>query len=234
MKRKRFIMRKILYFISICFLTQLISERAYAQKTVQYEGLTYYVDKEEVFEAAKAQDKQVFLLWGSNNCIRCNRVKKNLAVPSVKSILDEHYLLWFCDALTYNERSPEVSDYLSVLGKSPPYPVLSVIDSYDTKTGHGTVSGEQTADALANMLRQYVANDNMAGAGGSHDAYVHRNSLVVKGAVHEEIKVYAVTGSLVDRFPKTAYSITRDASSYPGGILIVAGSSGWARKVWMK
>jgi hypothetical protein len=234
-KKNRMNMRAILYFISICFMVQFASERVYAQKIVIYEGLTYYVDKEEVFEAARAQNKQVFLFWGSNLCSICDRMKKILAAPSVKSILDKHYLLWFCDALTYRWNSPEVYDYISVLNLARiPYPVLSVIDIYNTKIGHGTVSGPQTENFLISMLNQYVANDHVAGAGDSHDAYVLRNSLVVKSAVNEEIKVYAVTGSLVDRFPKTAYSITRDASSYPAGILIVAGSSGWTRKVWMK
>jgi hypothetical protein len=228
-------MRRFLYFACFCFVVQGVPECVFAQETVVYEGLTYYVNKEEAFEAAKVQDKQVFLFWGSDLCSVCDRVKKNLAAESVKSILKEHYILWFCNALTYRRNSPEVSDYLSVLNISPiSYPVLCVIDFYDTETGHGTVSGYQTMGYLDAMLRRYVANDYVAGAGGSHDAYVHRNSLVVKSAVNEEIKVYAVTGSLVDRFLKTAYSVTRDASSYPPGILIVAGTSGWARKVWMK
>ncbi|MDR0394455.1 MAG: thioredoxin family protein [Tannerella sp.] len=222
-------MRRILYFTCICFIVQIVSKNVYAQETAVYEGLTYYLNKKEAFDAAKVQNKQVFLFWGSNLCGICDRVKKNMSAESVRSILDEHYILWFCDALTYRSSSPEVSDYMTITLST--YPILSVIDTYDTKIGHGTVSGYQTEAFLVSMLNRYVANDYVEGASGSHDAYVYQNNLMVKSAVNEEIKVYAVTGSLVDGFQKTAYSITRDASSYPTGILIVAGSSGWVRKV---
>jgi thioredoxin-related protein len=229
-------MKKILSFISICFIAQFVSERVYAQQTVAYEGLTYYVDKEEVFEAARAQDKQVLLFWGSNLCSISSQMKKNLAAPAVKSILDKYYLLWFCDALTYRWYSPEASDYISMLDlNSIYYPVLCVIDTYNTKIGHGTVNGFQSTSFLANMLNRYVANDYVADASGSYDAYASQNNLVVNSAVNEEIKVYSLTGSLIDSFWKTADAvITRNASSYPSGVLVVTSSSGWMRKVLMK
>ncbi len=225
-------MKRVLCFLFICFIAQVVSKNVYAQNTAVYQGLTYYLDKQEAFEAATMQNKRVFLFWGSNSCIRCDGVKRNLATRSVKAILDEHYILWFCDASVYPWDSSEVSDYFSVLDRNPPYPTLCIIDTMDRTTGYGLVSGDQDARSLQAMLNNYVANDHIDGSEKSHNAYISHNNLIVNSAADEDISVYAITGSLIDRFRKAAYhSVARDASSYPAGILLVTGSSGWTRKV---
>jgi hypothetical protein len=234
-KIKGFDMKRILCFVFICFVVQVFSKNLCAQNTAVYEGLTYYLDKNEAFDAATAQDKQVFLFWGSNSCGICNQVKKNMAVASIKPILDEHYILWFCDALVYRWTSPEVSDYLSVLEDNPPYPALCIIDTLDRTKGYGLVTGLQSTKTLEAMLNKYVANDYVNGAEDLCSIYVSQNSLVVNSSITDEsINVYTITGLLVDSFRKTEYSTTRYASSYPSGVLLVTGSSGWTRKILMK
>lgn len=223
-------MKRVLCFLFICFIAQVVSKNVCAQNTAVYEGLTYYLDKQEAFEAATTQNKRVFLFWGSNSCTRCDGVKRNLATKSVKDILDEHYILWFCDATVYPWSSPEVSDYFALFSGNPPYPVLCIIDTMDRR--YGLVSGDQSARALQAMLNNDVANDHVDGSEKSHNAYISHNNLIVNSATDEDICVYAITGSLIDRFRKVAYhSVTRDASSYPAGIFLVTGSSGWTQKV---
>ncbi|MDR0699171.1 MAG: hypothetical protein LBG28_08155 [Tannerella sp.] len=218
-------------------MLQVISQGMNAQKTAVYEGLTYYLDKKEAFDTATVQGKQVFLFWGSVSCSRCNQVKKNLAHRTLTSILQEHYILWYCDDNEYSRGTPEVIDYLSVVPTpNVPYPALCIIDTFDITKAHGLVWGKTlTVSQLYDMLTKYVANDYIDDDKRSNNAYISRNKLIVKSdATKEEIIVYAVTGSQVDKFNKTEPTLMRDASSYPSGILIIAGSSGWARKVILK
>jgi hypothetical protein len=215
-------------------MLQPVSMETKAQKTAVYEGLTYYLDKTEAFEAATAEGKMVFLFWGSVDCSRCNNVKKNLAAESLRSLLDDHYILWYSDVSEYDRNAPEVVDYLSAVSDPYiPYPALCIIDMSDITKAYGLIWGKQLAVyQLYAMLNKYVANDNISDPKDLNRAYVSQNNLVVEGdAANEEISVYAVTGSLVDRFRRTEQRLTHDASSYPSGILVVTGSSGWTRKV---
>ncbi|MDR1116566.1 MAG: thioredoxin family protein [Tannerella sp.] len=227
-------MRSVLCFIFIGLMLQPVSMETKAQKTAVYEGLTYYLDKTEAFEAATAEGKMVFLFWGSVDCSRCNNVKKNLAAESLRSLLDDHYILWYSDVSEYDRNAPEVVDYLSAVSDPYiPYPALCIIDMSDITKAYGLIWGKQLAVyQLYAMLNKYVANDNISDPKDLNRAYVSQNNLVVEGdAANEEISVYAVTGSLVDRFRRTEQRLTHDASSYPSGILVVTGSSGWTRKV---
>jgi hypothetical protein len=215
----------------------VISPGIHAQKTTVDEGLTYYLDKKEAFDAATVQGKRVFLFWGNINCDRCKMVKKNLAHEALASILQEHYILWYCDVSNYTRNAPEVIDYLSAVPTpNIPYPALCIIDADDITKAHGLVWGEAfTVYQLYDMLTKYVANDYIADDKSLNNVYMSRNKLIVKSpAAKEEITVYAITGARVDKFSKTEQTLTRDASSYPSGILIIAGSSGWARKVILK
>ncbi|MDR2681273.1 MAG: thioredoxin family protein [Tannerella sp.] len=227
-------MRRILYFIFIGLALQFVSMGVKAQKTIVEEGLTYYVDKKEAFEAATLQHKYVFLFWGSVACSRCKTVKKNLASASLRSLLDDNYILWYSDVNEYERDAPEVVDYLSAV-PTPyvPYPALCIIDTSDITKAYSLVWGQALAVyQLYEMLNNHVANEDVSDYKGLSRAYISQHNLVVQSNVaNEEISVYAVTGSLVDKFRKTEQTRTRDASSYPPGILIVTGSSGWTRKV---
>jgi hypothetical protein len=219
-------------------MLQVVSpEGVSAQKTAVYEGLTYYLDKKEAFDSATVQGKQVFLFWGSVTCPRCNKVKENLAHEALAPILRDNYILWYSDVSDYKRDAPEVVDYLSAVPTpNIPYPALCIIDTFDITKAHGLVWGEElSVYQLRVMLTKYVANDYVNDHKSLNNAYISRNKLVVKSDVaKEEIIVYAVTGVQIDKFDKTEQAITRDASSYPYGILVIAGSSGWARKVILK
>jgi hypothetical protein len=60
----------------------------------------------------------------------------------------------------------------------------------------------------------------------------YNSRLIVRTAQAERIDVYSVTGQLFYQSQKTAGEATFDLSSLPRGVLIVRGSSGWAKKVY--
>ncbi|MDR2917072.1 MAG: thioredoxin family protein [Tannerella sp.] len=225
-------MRRIVYFVFLGLALQVFSSEINAQNTMESGGFTWYLTKSEAFDAARSQGKQVVLFWGSLSCSRCEWVKKNLASVPVVSVLKENYILWFSDAKeNHYKTSADVSDYLSHLEISPPYPAVCAIDTSDITVGHGLLIAEQsTVSTLYAMLNGFVDNEQIV----SRDAraYISGNSLMLESDFGEEvIHVYSVTGSLVDRFVKTDYSYSRDVSAYPKGVLLVNSNSGWTRKI---
>ncbi|MDR1380566.1 MAG: thioredoxin family protein [Tannerella sp.] len=229
-------MKSVLSFIATGLVLQAVLTGISAQETAVYEGLTYYLNKAEAFEAATVQGKQVLLFWGTHECPRCQQVKKNMAHAELRPILDGNYILWFCHAREHPQGTPDVSDYLPGPETPAGYPALCVIDTTDITKGYGLMYGATfTVYQLYRLLSNYVANDYADDGKRLNSVYVSQHKLVVSGsAAREEIAVYAVTGSQVDKFDKTEQTVTRDASRYPSGILIVAGSSGWARKIIVK
>lgn len=224
-------MKKNVYAILSCFVMLFISLSVNAQNTADYEGLLWYLDKKEAFDTATVQGKQVVLFWGTNTCGVCNRVKKNLATESVKTILNDHYILWFCDAKVYGKNSPEVSDYLSELTYIP-YPAICVIDTFDITVGYGLTTGEQSANKLKTTLTRYVDNEQILRDDESIYVYASGEKLIIKNEIQKEvIHLYTISGALVDCFSKIEYEITKDISGYSKGIYLVTSTSGWTRKV---
>ena len=221
-----------------------------AQDSTTYNGMNWYLKKSVAIREAKAQNKKIFLLWGRETCPDCQWVKKKLSEAPFKDILDKYYVLWFSNSLEYKFNSEELIDYLSVLNDvSPRYiPHLSVIDISDEKVTQGFIYGpdfslnneaansyqiKQYYNAMSALINDHVGNDiiNNSNDSGVKISVADNNITIKSKPLAEIISVYALTGSLVDRFHKTEYEITRDLSNYPKGILIVAGSSGWSQKV---
>ena len=227
-------MIRIKYFV--CLLTiLLIAEKVYAQDddTEIFAGMTWYLKKSVALDSARSQGKQVFLVWGRTTCKNTIRVRQRLAEFPLKSIVDEHYILWFSDSEIYRRFSPELSDYLLVLPPSVTLPAICIIDMFDVKVAHGLKTGPQYSDDLQAMLEQYVSNEYIEGESNVFcKVYVSGNTLVIKNEITDEtISIYYITGSLADRFHKTGYDVIRDISKWCKGLFIVTGSSGWAQKI---
>ncbi len=227
-------MKRIVHFVFLNLVLLLFSSGINAQNTMESGGFTWYLTKSEAFDAARSQGKQVVLFWGNQNCSRCEWVKKNMASVPVVSVLNEHYILWFCDATkNYYKTSVDVSDYLSHLETSPPYPAICVIDTSDITVGHGLLIAEQsTVSTLYAMLNDYIVGNEQIVSKDMARAYISGNNLTLESDFGTEvIHVYSVTGALVDKFVKTDHSYNRDVSAYPRGVLLVNSKSGWTRKV---
>jgi len=227
-------MKKIVGFILLCFVIQITQSRVNAQTTAEYEGLTYYLDKEEAFNAAREQGKQVILFWGTDQCSRCNQTKKNLADELFTSLLEENYILWYCKTSNNKTDSLVVVDYFAHLDIAS-FPTIGIIDMFDTKKAHGLTTGRTVAvSELNSLLRQYVSNDIITES-IPVSIYTNDNSLIIENSIENEtISIYTLNGSIVEKFTKTELSIVRSVSGYPKGILFITSSSGWTQKVVIK
>ena len=64
------------------------------------------------------------------------------------------------------------------------------------------------------------------------NAYITNNTLYIKATQQEQVSVYNLTGSKLYETSVSAAGIaTIDATTFPKGVLIIKGSSGWAKKV---
>lgn len=224
-------MKRVPFLICAFLIFWVVGQGISAQNVSIYDGMTWYLRKTDALNSARSQGKQVFFLWGRTTCAYSNATRRLLAKDPLKSVVDENYILWFADAETYDRFSPDVDDYLSGLPSYITFPAICIIDTFDVKVPHGLRMGPQSEEELQEMLNRYVANDYVEDANNSYNAYVYENSLVITSSANEEINVYTVSGSLIDRFHKTEHLFTRSTNSYPSGILFVTGSSGWIKKV---
>lgn len=224
-------MKRVLFIVCTFLVFGVAGPGISAQNVSIYDGMTWYLRKTDALNSARSQGKQVFFLWGKTTCGYSNAVRRLLAKEPLKSVVDENYILWFADTETYDRFSPDVVDYLSGLPSYITFPAICIIDTFDIKVPHGLRMGPQSEEELQEMLNLYVANDYIESANDSYNAYVYQNSLVITSSADEEINVFTISGSLIDRFHKTGHLFTRDVNMYPSGILFVTGSSGWMKKV---
>jgi hypothetical protein len=210
-----------------------------AQNDTIIEGMKWYLRKSEALDSARAQGKQVLLLWGRFTCRYSQATESNIGHEPIKSIVDENYVLWLSECDKYTQSTPEVRSFLVGLPtENVLLPVLCVIDMFDEPTPYGLSWGPQyigESPLLLNLLNQYVDNDHIDVIDNSSKISISQGSLVIKSeAANEVVSVYSVTGALIDKFRKTGYDYVRDASSYPSGVLIVTGSSGWTQKIFFQ
>ena len=239
--------------IIICFLIAFFAfetEVKAQEDSTTFYGMKWYLKKSVAIEAARAQNKQIFLLWGLESCPDCKWVKQKLSIPPFKTIIDENYVLWFSSNDKYAFDSEEVGSYLAPLKNMERkfYPVNCVIDPVDFTVASGFMFGptfslnneigfkdeiELYYNELSALLYDHVSNDVISIVNDSDATiYVVDNNLIIKSkSTDETVIVFTLSGSLVDRFNKTDFEITRNLSKYPKGILIVSGNSGWTRKV---
>ena len=242
--------KKALLSVAVSMTALLLSFGARAQKSVEtVNGIDWYLDKTEAFDSARAHNKSVLIMWGRYTCSLCNKVKANLAEPQVKTILDNGYVLWFfnadscsvinCFGSKPSEACSEVSGYYKETFDNGGYtslPFLCIVNPADPADSvRYCASGLRTADELVSILNNaVVANDFRKTP--APDAYAYGNCLYLSGCADEAVSVYSVSGATVDRF-NTAGSdgtVVRNAASYPRGVLIVTGSSGWVKKVVLR
>jgi hypothetical protein len=243
-------MARIKIIINLFVVFFAIATVVKAQDSTTYNGMNWYLKKSVAIKEAKAQKKNIFLLWGRETCPDCQWVKRKLSEAPLKDIIDKNYVLWFSNSLEYRFDSEELIDYLFVLNDmSLRYiPHLSIIDFQDVKVTLGFMFGPdfslnnevinsykiaQYYKEMSALINNHVDNDIIySGKNSDVSVFVADNNIIIKSKpIVETVSVYTLTGSLVDRFHKTEYEITRDLSKYPKGLLIVAGSSGWSQKI---
>ena len=224
------------YIICLLISFFIIETEVYAQDSEINYGMTWYLKRSVAIDAARAQNKQILLFWGRTTCSICNGVKRRLSESPLKEIIKENYILWFSDCDIYKRDSPEVGRYISHITGLINLPLLCFIDINDVEVAYGMRTGNQNSDDLKRMLEEYVSNDYFADkADILNKVYVSGNKLVIKSESEDEvISIYTITGLLTTIFHKTGYYTTHDLPLYTKGVFIVAGSSGWAQKIFVR
>jgi hypothetical protein len=231
--QKQFDMSGFRFTVCLFFLLFTVSMQAIAQEETEvYEGMTWCLNKSAALDSAASQGKQVFFVWGRTSCMNTIYVRQRLGREPLKSIVDESYILWFADYEKYKRNSPEVSDYLSKLPGSVVFPAICVIDTVDAEIPYGLQTGPRTVSELQELMLRYVGNGYVAETVSAVNVYVSGSCLVIDNEIPNEIvRIFSMTGGLVDCYRKGESHAMRDLSAYPKGVLIVAGSTGWCRKV---
>ena len=202
-----------------------------AQETTFY-GMKWFTDKSVAIDSARSQGKQIFLLWGRTGCKYSQYVLRLMSDPVLKEVIEENYVLWFCNCEENIRFSPDVADYLSMIKGAIALPAICIIDTYDTRIAHGLTLGKQELDYLQYMLNNYVDNDIII---NKAEVYVVENNLFIHDNFERElISVYSTTGLLIDQFNKTDYYVNHKFSVYPKGIIFVRSSLGWVQKVFVR
>jgi thioredoxin-related protein len=119
----------------------------------QDKDVKWYEDKDEAIQTAKKQDKNILLLSGSNTCGNCNAAKKFLNEdPSLRKVVDENFILWFCDE---NNNNNNQSDIYRPAGLYI-LPLLCVIDPNNPVPALTSSTGYKNAVEIQLMLENYL------------------------------------------------------------------------------
>ena len=225
-------MKKLFFYTLLCLVISSTVSNAQDREVEIFNGVTWYLNRNDAIDVAIEQNKYILFVWGYNKCHRCDEFKKDVAWCFLQPVIKKHYILWYSEGEKYDRESPEVSDYLSSLPAGIlPQPVVGVIDPSNPTKVYNLRTGAYIIDDLVDMLEQSVSNDVFSGAENMY-VYISGNNLSIRNEFEKEkISVFSVTGSLIDKFYKADFNNNRNISAYPKGLLIVTGSSGWAKKV---
>jgi uncharacterized protein YjdB len=128
---------------------------------------------------------------------------------------------------------PDNATNKSVIWATDNADVATVTDGWVTGIAEGTtvvrvftVEGSKTAACSVKVINNQA---NEPEAGGSY-VFVDNGKLTVSTPAAEQIFIYTVGGALLRQVQKAAGEATFDLNGLPKGVLIIRGSSGWARK----
>lgn len=217
-------------------------------------NMTWYRNKQEAVDSAKAQGKYILMLSGRSKCGFCQGDEKRIyEVNNIhEGYVNKHFILWFhhydecpkksfCDEnLVAQPSCEDVAGYFEPVCNDASFtelPLICIINPSDTvNISYGLVHGAQPIYKLYNMMCDFVDAHTLPDANETLlptvEVFVSGGKLYVSGgSADETVCLYSVTGQLVARFDKKDIYATCDIPNQSKGILIVTGSSGWSEKV---
>ncbi len=130
--------------ISAYLLAALVSLSAFAADTPVYdESADAQVQVSQALAKAKADNKQLMIVFGANWCGDCKMLDGELKKPALKALLDANYIIVKVDVNRFNKNLDVVKPYGEVIKKGIP---SIVIATPDNKLVYATNGGE-LADA---------------------------------------------------------------------------------------
>ena len=116
--------------------------------------LVWQSSKQMALELAIQQNKKVLLLAGRDTWSNTTYMKFTVCEqtsPPVKSVIEEHYIPWYCNL----DNSTEWITYASGLG-SFTLPLICIIDPFDSENYLDRSTGVQYAEDFYTRLQSYI------------------------------------------------------------------------------
>jgi len=195
--------------------------------------LTWYKNKEQVFNLAKVQNKYVFKLVGRGTSPNSQKLIKQLNLNSLKDLLGKNYILWYSsDVSEANLEVETLSGEDEEAVKTLPY--ISIIYPQAPDKSLDEVWGYQDDDkALEEILKKYtVANEIIVPE--NKVSVLGKTLLIANQTVNEQIRIYSLSGQNIATIRKNDFTVHIDASSFPQGILVIHSSADWSTKVLLQ
>ena len=186
--------------------------------------LTWYTKEDEVFKLAKEQGKNIFKLVGKATSPNTKKVLKQLNEDPLKTLLEDHYILWFSSDISKLKASTYVDETPLSL------PFITIIYPDDPNAKVESTMGYQDVETLDAIIKKYsvsnemIVSDNQVTVMGKVIQIANRNT-------QEQIKIFSLSGQQVASIRKNDFTVKIDASAYPKGVLIVNSSAGWSKKI---
>lgn len=191
----------------------------------------WYEDREEALAIAKEQNKYVFLLYGRNSCSNCNAAKKFINRSPIKDIVQDNFILWFCN-IDIAEKKSQAQGYRAYFDGGVTLPLLCVIDPLDPMPALSYSTDYQSDEEIQAILKSNMPTANEKIALLSNNISISDNMLTISNDNFDEtISIYTISGQLIDSFNKKENIINRSTYSYPKGLLLINSSSGWNIKI---
>lgn len=192
----------------------------------------WYEDREEAFAIAKEQKKYVFLLYGRTSCGNCNAAKKYISESPIKEIVNDNFILWFCN-MDIDEKENQAGEYRGYYSGSITLPLLCVIDPENSYPALSYSKEYRTAEEIAAILTNNMPTSNDKTDLISDKVFVSNKTLTISNNnQNETILVLTSGGQLIDSFNKKDHTTNRSMLSYPMGVLIINSTSGWSTKIF--
>lgn len=124
--------------------------------TVFGADLVWQSSKETAVSMAASQGKKILLVSGRDSCGNCLYMKYTACEslsPPIKSLIEQHYVPWFCDI----DNSEEWYEYASGLGNFS-LPLICVIDPHDNNNFLDRTTGIQDLEAFHSRLLQHASS----------------------------------------------------------------------------
>lgn len=116
----------------------------------------WFEDKDEAFEAAKKENKNVLLLWGHDGCSNCRTAKLYIKEEqSLRKHIDESFILWFCDSNKSSQADNYVGQY-----QFEYLPLICIIDPNDPELPLSYLTGKPTISDIENRLKNNLPEFN--------------------------------------------------------------------------
>lgn len=221
-------MNKIINGKLIVIITLFLCLNNYTKAS---DDVKWYEDRDEALTLAKEQNRYVLLLYGRTTCGNCIAAKKFINEAPINTIVQENFILWFCDADIPAKKAQGLV-YRNYYDGGITFPLLCVINPQEPVPALSYSVNYKNAKEIEAILNNNMPTTNQVINSGSNIVYLSDKMLTISNDYFDEtVYVYTITGQLIDSFDKKDFNIIRNANAYPKGLLLISSSKGWSIKV---